>query len=422
MAVVQRIPPPKGDPSAPLQAMVFDSYYNAYRGVVVFFRVFSGQMRTGQRLRFMYSGSEREALEVGTLRLTQQPQPHIPTGSVGYLVSGLKRAQEVRVGDTITDAATPAGAPIQGFSEVKPMVFAGIYPLLSSDFEDLRAALEKLQLNDAALQWEPETSKALGFGFRCGFLGMLHMEIVQERLQREFEMSVIMTVPSVRFVATLNGGETRDVSTPAELPGAMELSHLDEPFIRAQIITKAEYIGPIIGLCIQKRGLLKNQSYLTTDRVELAFELPLAEIVFDFYDKLKSISRGYASFDYELLDYRTGELVKLDMLLNKDKVDALSSIVHRSKAYEWGKRLCERLRELIPRQMFEVAIQAAIGNKVIARETVKPLRKNVIAKCYGGDITRKRKLLEKQKQGKKKMRQIGNVEVPQEAFMVVLKF
>ena len=421
-AVVEHVPPPKGDPSAPLQAMVFDSYYNVYRGIVVLFKVFQGEVRRGQQLRFMYTGREYEAAEVGILRLSQYPKECVSTGGVGYLVSGIKRADEVRVGDTITDAKQPASSPIQGFSEVKPMVFAGIYPMLSSDFEALRAALEKLQLNDASLSWEPETSKALGFGFRCGFLGMLHMEIIQERLQREFEMSVIMTVPSVRFIAVLKSNEEKNVSTPAELPSAMALSHLNEPFIRAQIITKSEYIGPVIELCIQKRGAFKNQSYLTTERVELVFEMPLSEIVFDFYDKLKSISRGYASFDYEILDYRTGDLVKLDVLLNKDKVDALSSIVHRSKAYEWGKRLCEKLKELIPRQMFEVAIQAAIGSKVIARETVKPLRKNVTAKCYGGDITRKRKLLEKQKMGKKKMRQIGNIEVPQEAFMAVLKF
>lgn len=421
-AVVTRVPPPKGNPEAPLQAMAFDSYYNSYRGVVVLFRVFNGSLHKGQEVRFMHSGRSYEAQEVGILRLNQYPEQKIPTGGVGYLVSGIKNAQEVRVGDTLTDAGSPAEAPLQGFSEVKPMVFAGLYPLISSDFEDLRTALEKLQLSDAALSWEPETSQALGFGFRCGFLGMLHMEIVQERLRREFEISVITTVPSVRFLAHLQDGNTQDVSTPAELPGPMLLNMLQEPFIRAQIISKTQYIGPIIELCMSKRGLLKNQNYLTTDRVELGFELPLAEIVFDFYDKLKSISRGYASFDYELLDYRTGDLVKLDMLLNKDKVDALSSIIHRQKAYEWGKRLCEKLRELIPRQLFEVAIQAAIGSKVIARETVKPLRKNVIAKCYGGDITRKRKLLEKQKEGKKKMRQIGNVEVPQEAFMAVLKF
>ena len=421
-AIVERVPPPRGDPEAPLQAMVFDSYYNVYRGVVALFRVFNGSVQNAQTIRFMHSGLEYEAHEIGILKLTQSPQAQIPTGGVGYLVSGIKNVQEMRVGDTMTDPERPTEVPVKGFSEVKPMVFAGLYPLVSGEFEELRSALEKLKLNDAALCWEPETSKALGFGFRCGFLGMLHMEIIQERLQREFAVSVIMTIPSVRFVAKLQSGENRDVNTPSELPSPIELSHLEEPFIIGRIITKSEYTGSIIGLCMEKRAIFKNQYYLTPDRVELTFELPLSEIVFDFYDKLKSLSRGYASFDYELLAYKIGDLVRLDILLNKDKVDALSSIVHRSKAYDWGKRICEKLQTLIPKQLFEVVIQAAIGSKVIARETVKAMRKNVTAKCYGGDITRKRKLLEKQKQGKKKMRQIGNVEVPQEAFMSVLKF
>ena len=421
-AIVSRVPAPKGDPAAPLQAMVFDSYYNSYRGIVALFRVFNGEMATNQKVCFMHTGKHYEVNEVGIMKLQQCPCPRVPTGSVGYLVSGIKNAKEVRVGDTITTTDRPATTPIQGFSEVKPMVFAGIYPMVSSDFEDLRSSLEKLQLNDAALSWEHETSKALGFGFRCGFLGMLHMEIVQERLYREFEVEIIMTIPSVSFLAYLNNGSTREVNTPADLPTPIELEHIEEPFILAQIITKVDYIGPVIELCMEKRGVFKSQGYLSVDRVEIGFDLPLSEIVSDFYDKLKSISRGYASFDYELIDYRRGDMVRLDVLLNKEKVDALSSIIHRKKAYEWGKRLCEKLREFIPRQMFEVIIQAAIGSKVIARESIKPLRKNVTAKCYGGDITRKRKLLEKQKKGKKKMKQIGNVEIPQEAFTAVLKY
>jgi GTP-binding protein LepA len=369
----------------------------------------------------MNTGKEYIADEVGTLGLSQVPKDVIECGDVGYLISGIKVAKEVKVGDTITTLDNPAKTAIQGFSEVKPMVFAGIYPVETSEFEDLRDAMEKLQLNDAALVWEPETSAALGFGFRCGFLGMLHMEIVQERLEREFDMTVITTVPSVRFEVVTTKGEELQVSAPAEMPEPNLIDYIEEPFIRAQIITKAEYVGGIMSLCMDKRSNLKNQVYLTADRVELQFEMPLAEVVFDFFDKLKTISRGYASLDYEFMDNRESDMVKLDVMLNGDKVDALSAIVHRSKSYEWGKKLCEKLRELIPRQQFEIAIQAAIGQKIIARETLSALRKDVLAKCYGGDISRKRKLLDKQKKGKKRMRQVGNVEIPQEAFMAVLK-
>ncbi|WP_296621511.1 translation elongation factor 4 [Marivirga sp.] len=419
-AVVHRIPAPKGDPKAPLQAMVFDSVFNPYRGIEVYFRVFNGEINKGDKIKFINTGKTYEADEIGILKLTQQPRDTISTGNVGYLISGIKVAKEVKVGDTITQVNNP-GTAVQGFENVKPMVYAGIYPVDTSDFEELRASMEKLQLNDASLVWEPETSAALGFGFRCGFLGMLHMEIVQERLEREFDMTVITTVPSVQFHAFKKGGEMVKVSAPSELPDLGEIDHLEEPYIRAQIITKEDFVGPVISLCMDKRGEIKNQVYLTQSRVELTFHLPLAEIVFDFFDKLKTISKGYASLDYELVGYHTSNLVKLDILLNGDKVDALSAIVHREKAYEWGKKLCEKLKELIPRQQFEIAIQAAIGTKVIARESVKALRKNVLAKCYGGDISRKRKLLEKQKKGKKRMRQVGNVEIPQEAFMAVLK-
>jgi len=420
-AIVERIPPPKGDPNGSLQALIFDSHFNSYRGIEVIFRVKNGRIRKGDKVKFMNTGKEYTADEIGTLRLTQEPKNVVECGDVGYLISGIKVAKEVKVGDTVTTIDNPATVAIQGFSEVKPMVFAGIYPVETSEFEELRDAMEKLQLNDAALVWEPETSAALGFGFRCGFLGMLHMEIVQERLEREFNMTVITTVPSVRFEVMTSKGEHLQVSAPAEMPEPNFIDYIEEPFIRAQIISKAEYVGGIMGLCMDKRSILKNQVYITADRVELQFEMPLAEVVFDFFDKLKTISRGYASLDYEFMDNREADMVKIDVMLNGDKVDALSAIVHRSKSYEWGKKLCEKLRELIPRQQFEIAIQAAIGQKIVARETLSALRKDVLAKCYGGDISRKRKLLDKQKKGKKRMRQVGNVEIPQEAFMAVLK-
>ncbi len=420
-AIVQRIPPPAGDPEAPLQAMIFDSVFNPFRGIEVYFRVFNGTIRTGDKVKFMSTGKEYTADEIGVLKFNQEPRDEIVAGDVGYLISGIKVAREVKVGDTITHVDRPCAEQIKGFEEVKPMVFAGIYPVDTSEYEELRASMEKLQLNDASLVWEPETSVALGFGFRCGFLGMLHMEIVQERLEREFGMTVITTVPSVQFHAVYPDGSVKEINAPSDMPDPGTISYIEEPYIRAQIITKAEYIGGVISLCMDKRGEIKNQVYLTADRVELTFEMPLSEIVFDFFDKLKTISRGYASLDYELIGFRQSNMVKLDIMLNGEKVDALSAIVHRDKAYEWGKRLCEKLKELVPRQMFEIAIQAAIGTKIIARSTVKALRKNVLAKCYGGDITRKRKLLEKQKKGKKRMRQVGNVEIPQEAFMAVLQ-
>ena len=420
-AVIHRIPAPKGDPAAPLQALIFDSEFNSYRGIEVIFRVFNGEIKKGDKVKFVATGKEYFADEIGTLRFGKEPKNSISAGDVGYLISGIKEAKEVKVGDTITHRDRPCKDFIQGFSEVKPMVFAGIYPVETTEFEDLRDAMGKLQLNDASLVWEPETSMALGFGFRCGFLGMLHMEIVQERLEREFNMTVITTVPSVKFKVTLTDGEEIWVSAPSELPEPNLISFVEEPIIKAQIITKADYVGAIMKLCLDKRGDLKNQIYLTSDRVELQFDLPLSEVVFDFFDKLKTISRGYASLDYEYKNYEIGEMVKLDVMLNGEKVDALSAIVHRDKAYDWGKRLCEKLRELLPRQQFDIAIQAAIGQKIIARETVKALRKDVTAKCYGGDISRKRKLLDKQKKGKKRMRQVGNVEIPQSAFMAVLK-
>ena len=420
-AIVNRIPAPKGDPDAPLQGLIFDSVFNSYRGIEVIFRVKNGSIRKGDKVKFMATGKEYEADEIGNLKLKKQPKDVIHCGDVGYLISGIKVAKEVKVGDTITHVAKQSPTMIKGFEEVKPMVFAGIYPVDTTDFEELRECMEKLQLNDASLVWEPETSAALGFGFRCGFLGMLHMEIVQERLEREFDMTVITTVPSVKFLVNTKKGEELAVSAPSEMPDPNLIDSLTEPFINAQIITAAEYVGPIITLCMDKRGVIKNQVYLTSNRVELTFDIPLAEVVFDFFDKLKSISRGYASLDYSLSGYRESHLVKLDILLNGDPVDALSAIVHRDKAYDWGKKLCEKLKELLPRQQFEIAIQAAIGAKVIARETVRAMRKDVTAKCYGGDISRKRKLLEKQKKGKKRMRQIGSVEVPQEAFMAVLK-
>jgi GTP-binding protein LepA len=419
-AIVHRIRAPKGDPKAPLQAMIFDSVFNSFRGIEVYFRVMNGTIRKGDKVKFVSTGQEYGADEIGVLKLEQQPRNEISAGNVGYLISGIKVAKEVHVGDTITNALNP-GASLGGFQEVKPMVFAGIYPVETSEFEELRASMEKLQLNDASLVWELETSAALGFGFRCGFLGMLHMEIIQERLEREFNMTVITTVPSVQFKAFLTNGDEININAPSEMPDPTMLKSIEEPYIKAQIISKSEYIGPIINLCIDKRGIIKNQNYLTTDRVEMTFEMPLSEIVFDFFDKLKSISRGYASLDYHLIGFRESDMVKLDVMLNGEKVDALSAIVHRAKSQEWGRKLCEKLKELIPRHMFEVAIQAAIGQKIVARETISAIRKNVIAKCYGGDISRKRKLLEKQKKGKKRMRQIGTVEVPQEAFMAVLK-
>jgi GTP-binding protein LepA len=420
-AICNRIPAPKGDPAAPLQALIFDSVYNSYRGIEVYFRIMNGTLRKGEKVKFINTGKVYNADEIGVLKLNQEPRNVMGAGNVGYLISGIKNAKEVKVGDTITTMENPTDQSIQGFEEVKPMVFAGIYPVETSEFEELRSAMEKLQLNDASLVWEPESSVALGFGFRCGFLGMLHMEIVQERLEREFNMTVITTVPSVQFrVFTTKDGEV-PVNAPSDMPEPNYIHHIEEPYIKAQIISKSEYIGAIISLCMDKRGILKNQVYLTSDRVELNFEMPLAEIVFDFFDKLKTISRGYASLDYELIGFRESNMVRLDIMLNGEKVDALSAIVHRDKAYDWGKRLCEKLRELLPRQMFEIAIQAAIGAKIISRETVKAMRKNVLAKCYGGDISRKRKLLEKQKKGKKRMRQVGNVEIPQEAFLAVLK-
>ncbi len=419
-AVVARVPQPKGDPNAPLQAMIFDSVFNSFRGIEVYFRVFNGTIRKNDLIKFVNADKEYGADEIGVLKLDKHPRNELSVGNVGYLISGIKVAKEVKVGDTITHKSNP-GEAIKGFEDVKPMVFAGIYPVDTHEFEELRASMEKLQLNDASLVWEPETSAALGFGFRCGFLGMLHMEIIQERLEREFNMTVITTVPSVKFKALLTNGTMIEINAPSEMPDPTTMDVIEEPYITAQIISKSEYIGAIIGLCMDKRGIIKNQVYLTSDRVELSFEMPLAEIVFDFFDKLKTISRGYASLDYHLIGYRESDMVKLDVQLNGDKVDALSAIVHRAKAYDWGRRLCEKLKELIPRHMFEVAIQATIGQKIIARETVSAMRKNVLAKCYGGDISRKRKLLEKQKKGKKRMRQVGNVEIPQEAFMAVLK-
>jgi GTP-binding protein LepA len=420
-AVVARIPAPEGNPDAPLKALVFDSVFNPYRGTIVYFRIMDGTMRSHEKLKFMQITSTYDADEIGVLKLKMEPRPVVECGSVGYLISGIKNVREIKVGDTITGALNPAAEPVAGFREVKPMVFAGLYPVDTDEFEDLRSSLEKLVLNDAALVWEPETSLALGFGFRVGFLGMLHMEIVQERLEREFDMTVITTVPNVGFQATLSNGTVINVSSPSELPDPSRIDFVEEPFIRAQIISRSEYIGAIMTLCIDKRGSFKNQTYLTPTRVELVFELPLAEVVFDFFDRLKTISKGYASFDYELIGLRESNLVKLDILINGDPVDALSAIIHRDRAYDWGKKICLKLKELIPRQQFMIAIQAAIGAKIISRETISALRKDVTAKCYGGDISRKRKLLEKQKKGKKRMRQVGNVEIPQSAFMAVLR-
>ncbi len=419
--IIKKIPEPKGNAKDNLQAMVFDSVFNSYRGVEVIFRIFNGTIKKGDTVKFVNTKKIYNVDEIGILKIKKEPKDFLEAGNVGYLISGIKEAKEIKVGDTITHKDNPTQNEIKGFEDVKPMVFAGIYPVENSDYEDLRASLEKLQLNDASLVWQPETSVALGFGFRCGFLGMLHMEIIQERLEREFDMTVITTVPSVEFKCFQTDGTMTEIFAPSDMPPVTNISYIEEPIIKSQIITKSEYIGNIIKLCLDKRGIIKNQVYLSKSRVELLFDLPLSEIVFDFYDKLKSTSRGYASFDYELSGYVKSKLVKLDILLNGEKVDALSAIVHKEKAFEWGKKLCLKLKELLPRQMFEIAIQASIGNKIIARETVRALRKNVTAKCYGGDITRKRKLLEKQKKGKKRMRQVGNVEIPQEAFLAVLK-
>lgn len=420
-AVVDRIPAPKGDPNAPLQAMIFDSVFNPFRGVIAYFRVLNGTMNKGDKIQLLSTKETYNADEIGILRLNPEPCNTLSAGDVGYIITGIKQSKEIKVGDTITLQENPTTEMVKGFEDVKPMVFAGIYPMDSDDYEDLRDALEKLQLNDASLVYEPETSIALGFGFRCGFLGLLHLEIIQERLEREFDQSVITTTPQVTYLAYTKAGDEIVINNPADLPDPSFLDRIEEPYIRAQIITKEEYVGSMMGLCIENRGFLKNQVYLSIDRVELTFEMPMSEIVFEFYDKLKSISKGYASFDYHIIGYQPGDLVKLDIKLNGDNVDAFTAMIHRDKAYYFGRRLCEKLKELIPRQQFMIAIQAAIGQKVIARETLSALRKDVTAKCYGGDITRKRKLLEKQKKGKKKMRQFGKVEVPQQAFLAVLK-
>jgi GTP-binding protein LepA len=422
-AVVNTVPAPQGDEEAPLQAMIFDSVFNPFRGIIAYFRVKNGVIRKGQRIRFFNTKRDYNADEIGILKMGLEPKKELRTGDVGYIISGIKQANEVKVGDTITSSENPCQEDLKGFEDVKPMVFAGIYPVDSEDYEELRYSMEKLQLNDSSLVFEPESSAALGFGFRCGFLGMLHMEIIQERLEREFNMTVITTVPNVSYKSYMKKtpDEVLIVNNPSELPDPSGMDKIEEPYIKAQVITKTEYVGAIMTLCIEKRGELQNQVYLTQDRVEITFEMPLAEIVFDFYDRLKSVSRGYASFDYHPTGYKASDLIKMDLLLNGEQVDALSALVHRSNAFDLGKRICLKLKELIPRQQFEIPVQAAIGAKVIARETIKALRKDVTAKCYGGDITRKRKLLEKQKAGKKRMRQVGKVEVPQEAFLAVLK-
>lgn len=420
-AIVERIPAPKGDPEAPLQALIFDSVFNSFRGIIVYYRIFSGSLKAGDKVKFFSNEKEYDADEVGILKLSLESRKQVNCGDVGYIITGIKNAKEVKVGDTLTTVSNPCENRIEGFEEVKPMVFAGIFPVDTDKFEELRDCMEKLQLNDASLTFELETSQALGFGFRCGFLGLLHMEIIQERLEREFNQTVITTVPNVSFIAYTTKAEKIMVNNPTEMPDPSRLERIEEPFIKAQIITKPEYIGNIMTLCIGKRGILTHQGYLTTTRVELTFEMPLTEIVFDFYDKLKSQTRGYASFDYHPIGYRDSDIVKMDILLNGDKVDALSALIHRGRAQEFGRKLCEKLKELLTRQQFQIAIQAAIGAKVIARENISAMRKDVTAKCYGGDISRKRKLLEKQKEGKKRMRQIGNVEVPQEAFLAVLK-
>jgi GTP-binding protein LepA len=419
--IVNKIPAPSGDPEAPLQALIFDSIFNSFRGIIAYFRIINGTIRKGDRVKFVSTDHEYNAEEIGVLKLKQEPRDELGAGDVGYIISGVKNSAEVKVGDTITHVKNPCSKAISGFEDVKPMVFAGMYPVDADEYEDLRNSIEKLQLNDASLSFIPESSAALGFGFRCGFLGLLHMEIIQERLDREFNMDVITTVPNVSFKVFTTKGEEIDVHNPSGLPLVNYIDHIEEPYIIAQVITLSEYVGSIMNLCIDKRGVLKNQIYLTRDRVELTFEMPLSEIVFDFYDKLKSISKGYASFDYYYTAYQNADLVRLDILLNSEMVDALSTLIYRGHAYEFGRKMCVKLKELIPRQQFDIAIQAAIGAKIIARETVKAVRKDVTAKCYGGDITRKRKLLEKQKKGKKRMRQIGNVEVPQQAFLAVLK-
>ncbi|MDZ7291824.1 MAG: translation elongation factor 4 [candidate division KSB1 bacterium] len=420
-AVVQRIPPPKGNSSSPLRALIFDSKFDSYRGAIAYIRVVDGTIQPGTKIKFFSTGKEFEVAEVGIMRLDRFPRSQLTAGEVGYCVAGVKEVKDTKVGDTITDATKPAAEPLPGYREVKPMVFSGVFPTVNEQYEDLRTALEKLKLNDSSLVYEPESSAALGFGFRCGFLGLLHMEIVQERLEREYNMSILTTVPNVELWVYKTNGEKVVIDNPAMMPAVSEIDHIEEPYIRAQIITPSEYIGNLMKLCQDRRGLYKNTTYLDANRVDITYEFPLAEIIFDFYDKLKSLSKGYASLDYDFIGYREGDLVKLDILINGEPVDALSHIVHRDKAYEWGRKLCEKLRELIPRQLFEVAIQAAIGSKIIARETVRPLRKNVTAKCYGGDITRKRKLLERQKEGKRRMKQLGRVEIPQEAFLAVLK-
>ena len=420
-AIVERIPAPTGDPDAPLQALIFDSVFNSFRGIIAYFKVLNGSIKPGDKVKFVSTGKEYQADEIGVLKMKMHPCKEIPCGSVGYIISGIKSAVEVKVGDTITHVDRPCANAIEGFEEVKPMVFAGMYPVETDQYEELRASLEKFQLNDASLVFEPESSLALGFGFRCGFLGLLHLEIVQERLFREFNMDVITTVPNVSYKVYTTQGECLDVHNPSGLPPATLIDRIEEPYIRAQVISKADFFGAIMKLCLDKRGILINQHYMTSDRVELTYEMPLSEIVFDFYDKLKSISKGYASFDYHVIGFKEAKLVKLDILLNGDPADALSTLIHADHAYDFGRKMCEKLKELIPRQQFDIAIQAAVGAKIIARETVKAVRKDVTAKCYGGDISRKRKLLEKQKQGKKRMRQIGTVEVPQSAFMAVLK-
>lgn len=422
-AIIKRVPAPKGDPNAPLQALIFDSVYNTFRGIETYFRVFNGEIKKGQKIKFVATDNEYFADEVGTLKLTQVAKQSVKTGDVGYLITGIKTAKEVKVGDTITDFANPTTNIVEGFEDVKPMVFAGIYPVDTEDYEELRNSMEKLQLNDASLVFQPESSAALGFGFRCGFLGMLHMEIIQERLEREFDMTVITTVPNVSYYAYTNKDPETPfiVNNPSDLPEPTIINRVEEPFIKATIITKADFVGNVMSLCIEKRGMITNQTYLTPVRVELTFEMPLAEIVFDFYDRLKTVSKGYASFDYHPIGMKTSKLVRLDVLLNAQPVDALSALIHADNAHNIGKKMTEKLKELIPRQQFDIPIQAAIGAKIIARETVKALRKDVTAKCYGGDISRKRKLLEKQKKGKKRMRQVGNVEIPQKAFMAVLK-
>ncbi len=420
-AIIERIPAPEGDPNAPLQALIFDSIFNSFRGIIAYFRIFNGTVKTHDLVKFISTKKEYDADEIGILKMDRVPKDTLSAGDVGYLITGIKTSTEVKVGDTITHVARPCAEAIEGFQEVKPMLFAGIYPTEADQYEELRSSLEKLRLNDASLTFEPESSAALGFGFRCGFLGLLHMEIIEERLDREFDQDVIATVPNVSYRVMTTKKQWLEVYNPSGMPAPTEIDHVEEPFIRAQIITKDDYIGPIMKLCIDKRGSLVNQMYVAANRIELTFDMPLGEIVFDFYDKLKSISKGYASFDYHITDFRPANLVKLDILLNGDSVDALSALIHADNAYAFGRRICEKLKELIPRQQFDIAIQAAIGSKIIARETVKAVRKDVTAKCYGGDITRKRKLLEKQKKGKKRMRQIGNVEVPQSAFLAVLK-